>query len=51
MRSGANGNLGRLVVPIQKHVELEMFYKHQNNTGTSPNQQVKRYRTYAQPVL
>jgi|SRR5262245_50257337 len=28
------------VVPLEKHSELEMFYEHRNNTGTSPNQQV-----------
>ena len=26
--------------PISKHVELDPYYEHQNNTGTSPNQQL-----------
>jgi hypothetical protein len=28
------------VVPLEKHAELEIYYEHRNNTGTSPNQQV-----------
>ncbi|MCI0660455.1 MAG: DUF2490 domain-containing protein [Acidobacteria bacterium] len=31
---------GGCVFPIQKNAELELFYEHKNNTGTSPNQQV-----------
>jgi hypothetical protein len=26
--------------PIGKHTELDIYYEHQNNTGTAPNQQV-----------
>jgi|SRR5262245_10994962 len=31
------------VVPIQKHLEIEIYYEHQNKTGTSPNQQVNAF--------
>ena len=28
--------------PIGKHVEFDLYYEHQNNTGSSPNQQLEQ---------
>lgn len=28
------------ILPVSKHVEFDPYYKHENNTGKSPNQQV-----------
>jgi Protein of unknown function (DUF2490) len=30
---------GGCILPIRKHVEFNPYYEHQNNTGSSPNQQ------------
>jgi hypothetical protein len=33
---------GGCLFPIGKHVELNPYYEHQNNTGKSPNQQLNQ---------
>jgi hypothetical protein len=30
---------GGCLLPLNKHLELDLYYEHENNTGTPPNQQ------------
>ncbi len=31
------------IFPIKKHIEIDAYYEHQNNTGKSPNQQIEAF--------
>jgi hypothetical protein len=31
------------LLPIRKHVQLDPYYEHQNNTGMPPNQQQNQF--------
>ena len=37
--------------PISRHVEINPYYEHQNQTGSSPNQQYKPVRPDGEPLL
>ena len=31
------------LLPIRKHVQLDPYYEHQNNTGKAPNKQLNQF--------
>ncbi|HTS06239.1 MAG TPA: hypothetical protein VMP68_11715 [Candidatus Eisenbacteria bacterium] len=34
---------GGWLFPLGKHLEFDPYYKHQNNTGKKPNQQLNQF--------